>query len=66
MMSAMMGMATGSGAVVPGPSYLEAELMPSGGPTAGDVSGGTSGEVGIIDYKDEDGEDHYEDDDDDY
>ena len=66
MMSAMMGMATGSGAVVPGLSYLEAKLMPSGGPTVGDVSGGTSGEAGIIDYKDEDGEDHYEDDDDDY
>ena len=66
MMSAMMGIATGSGAVVPGLSHLEAKLMPSGGPTAGDVSGGTSGEVGIIDYKDEDGEDHYEGDDDDY
>jgi hypothetical protein len=68
MMSAMMGMATGFGAVVAGLSHLEAKLMPSSGPTAGIVSGGTSGEVCIIDYKDEDGEDHYENDmnDDDY
>ncbi|MGK3739698.1 MAG: hypothetical protein ACI90V_006545 [Bacillariaceae sp.] len=69
MMSAMMGMATGglnSGAAVPGLSHLETKLMPSGGPTAGDISGGSSGEVGIIDYKDVDGKDHYEDDDDDY
>ena len=60
-MNAMMGRAVQTGPrTMPGLAELEAKLMPPGGPTAADRSGGASAESGFIDYKEEDAE--YDDD----
>lgn len=57
MMSAMCGRATGGQTgVKPGLRELEAKLMPSGGATAADLSGGQGAEAGFVDYREEDAE----------
>jgi len=67
-MNAMMGRAVQTGPrTMPGLAELEAKLIPPGGPTAADRSGGASAQSGFIDYKEEDAEfdreygDHYSD-----
>jgi len=58
MMQAMMGRPVQSNSrLVPGLAQLEAKLMPPGGPTAADQSGGDSAEPGLINYGDEDMDD---------
>ena len=53
---AMMGRAVHTERGVPGLAELEARLMPPGGPTRADRSGGESSEQGFIDYTEEDSE----------
>ena len=67
-MNAMMGRAAQAGPrTMPGLAALEAKLIPPGGPTAADRSGGATAESGFIDYKEEEAEydreygDHYSD-----
>jgi hypothetical protein len=57
MMQAMMGTAvTGAGAGTPGLAALAAKLMPAGGPTDGDRTGGEGTASGFVDYSEEDAE----------
>ena len=58
MMQAMMGRPVQSNSrLVPGLAQIEAKLMPPGGPTAADQSGGDSAEPGLINYGGEDMDD---------
>ena len=58
MLQAMCGRPVQSGSrLVPGLSQLETKLIPPGGPTVADQSGGDSAEPGIINYGDEDMDD---------
>ncbi|KAL7531937.1 hypothetical protein ACHAXR_004315 [Thalassiosira sp. AJA248-18] len=55
MMQAMMGGAVQSeSSFEPGLAELEAKLMPPGGPTAADRTGGEGSELGFINYREED------------
>ena len=56
-MQAMMGRPVGGGSrTTPGLAALEAKLMPPGGPTAADRTGGEGADAGYVDYGAEDAE----------
>ena len=61
MLSAMMGTPVrDKSKVLPGLSELKAVLFPSGGPTAADLNGGKSAELGFVEYSNEDSDYEYD------